>query len=211
MQTRREALAPLLEFLTPGLLHSLGNHLFAIQGNAQVLGIKEAEIARERRAILEAAGKAQATLDIIRCLSGEELEQGAEQAGMILRRLCDVSGVPLREAGLRCMLTHSSIETPVQVDCSIFTRCLIETLRRIREELPSGFDGNLHIDLRSQGPETLAIGMQIQQDPSLLPFPIDLKAIATRAEEFLETLGARLEGPSESGELVLHIAYLRSK
>lgn len=206
MQARRRQLAPLLEFLMPGLLHSLGNHLFAIQGNAQVLGMREGEIDRERQAILEAAGQARAALDIIRCLSGEQPELGTEQAGAILRRVCEISRIPLLEAGLRCQLAHSSIETPINIDSAIFTQCLLETLRCIREELPSGFDGELHIDLRGQSRNLLAIGMRVQQNPDLLPFPLNLGQVASRAEEFLSPLQAHLVGPSESGELVLHVA-----
>ncbi|MHC5062873.1 MAG: hypothetical protein ACYTG5_02730 [Planctomycetota bacterium] len=201
----REQLAPLLEFVSPGILHSLGNQLFAIQGNAQVLGIKEEDIARERSAILSAAKAAQESLDILRCLTGDNTDSEKAQVGVLLRRVCEACKVPLREAGLRCVIEHSSVETPVHVARGSFTRCLLEIMRCIREELPGGFDGDLHVDLSSQQARYCELCLEVQQKPSLLPFPLSIDAVQARAKPLVSAHGASLQSKEAEGRLCLHL------
>ena len=44
----------LLEFLAPGLVHGLGNSLFAIRGAAHVLGVADRDPIRSQRVVIEA-------------------------------------------------------------------------------------------------------------------------------------------------------------
>ncbi len=204
-QIAREQLAALLEFVSPGILHSLGNQIFAIQGNAQVLGIKTEDIGRERRAILSASKEAQESLDILRCLTSESGEEPRQQAGLMLRRICEAGKIPLREAGLRCSFEQSSVETPMSVEPSRFARCVLEVMRCIRAELPSGFDGDLHVDLAGQQARELRLSFEVQQKPSLLPFPLNMAAVCERAHALTEACTGTLECLAADARLLLRL------
>lgn len=166
----------LLEFLAPGLVHSLGNHLFAIQGCAHVL--REGQVSQRQRAtILEAATQAESALDVLRLLgSGESIER-REQAGVLLARLAPICRVPLRDRGLRLEIDHSSARRPRVVDARGFSRVVVDLLLRVAGQLPAFVEGTIHLDLADQDAHSVALELGIEFEPTCLPFPMDLSVV----------------------------------
>lgn len=205
--------ARLLEFVLPGFVHAFGNHLFTIQGNAQVLamGTGRGEFERERRAILGATKDATEALDLLRFLGGGD-SGGAEEmpAGSLLHLICSLCKVPLREAGVRLVEQHSSQQTPVPVEAAPFCRALVETLACLRDAVPSGFDGDLEVDLQRQSHSEICVALQVAQKPSLLPFPLDLAQAHERAAPLVLAMGAELSAPDPKGQLLLCYRLLAS-
>ena len=185
--------ALLLEFLTPGIAHALGNHLFAIQGSAHVLGAAR-QITRYRETILQACGKAEQALDVLRHAGPADADPPrAEQAGLLLMRLADVCRVPLRERGVRFEVAHTSKDSPRRVDARTLVRALTEVLRCFAMEVPACFAGELHLDLCEQSGPSVAIDLRLHADPGCLPFPIGLPAARMNSVGVLDPLGVRVE------------------
>lgn len=189
----RSADALLLDFLSPGLVHALGNQLFAIQGSAHVLGASR-QTGRLRETILEACLKAEHALDALRHAGpsdGDPPRQ--EQAGLLLMRMADVCRVPLRERGVRLAVEHSSKDSPRRVDARTLCRAVAEILRCVAAEVPACFAGELHLDLCEQERARVGIQLHLRTDPGCLPFPIGLSAARARSAGVLEPLGVRVE------------------
>lgn len=174
----------LLRFLMPGVLHHLGNALFAIQGHSQSLGSETPDLEAEKAAILRGADQAHGAVRVLAHLSGETTGQPV-QGGILMHRLCEIVRVPLREGGLRLHLQHSSPETPEPVDGTVFCRTMTATLQAVLAALPTGFRGELGIDLAFQSTKFLDIRMRVRGDADTLPFPIYL-------DEVVQALSPRL-------------------
>ena len=164
----------LIEFVAPGLLHGLGNNLFAIRGHTQMLGGAQEQIAPAKNALLEASGKALGTLEVLRYLLGDARPDSRPQAGILLHRICEVLVVPLRERGVRLRLERGSSEVPLAVDGTVLCQTVVELMRRLSERLPHGFEGSLIVDLASQRAQELVLTLEIESSASLLPFPVDV-------------------------------------
>ena len=131
----------LLEFLLPGLTHSLGNSLFTIHGHAQLLGSRGTESGRERNAILKASKKAQHALELLKMLCVGGGAAAPAPASSVLRRLAEYLRVPLREHGLQVRFMQSSGETPMLIDGGVLCRGVLEIVRQTAAVLPSGLGG----------------------------------------------------------------------
>jgi signal transduction histidine kinase len=166
----------LLQFLAPGFLHQLRNALFAIQGQAQLLGSSTAASApaKQRTQILAATKRAQAAIQVLRYLSEDG---GAVQAGILLPRLVDVLRVPMRERGLVVSCQHSSREAPVRVNGTLLSETVVGALKAIAERLPTGFGGSIRVDLCAQGQDKVEIVLELVAVSGQLPFQVDLLAV----------------------------------
>jgi hypothetical protein len=185
--------ALLLDFVAPGLLHALGNHLFAIQGSAHVLGMTK-QTTRHRETILESCGKAEHALDVLRHAGPEDADPPhVEQAGILLMRLAEVCRVPLRERGVRLELGHSSKDSPRRVDARTFIRAVCELLRCVALEVPACYSGELRLDLCEQQGAAVAVELSLRTDPGCLPFRIALPVARAGATGVIGRLGARVD------------------
>lgn len=169
----------LLEFLIPGIVHALGNQVFAIQGCAHVL--RDGKIGRRQRAtILDAATAAEHALDVLRLLGPDDgLIERREQAGVLLARLAPLCRIPLRDRGLRLDIDRSCRGRPRVVDARVFARTVVDLLLRIATRLPAFVQGTLRLDLAEQDAVSVTLDASIELEPTCLPFPMDLGAVGT--------------------------------
>jgi len=170
----------LLRFLSPGLLHGLANALFAVGSHAKLLGGGESQIARERAAILRATASAEAVIDVVRfCLDEVAERPVVRQAGVLVRQVCELLRIACREHGLRVKPSHSSVDSPANVDAVQLCRALVETVREVVDGLPGGYGGVLDVDVVAQGRDGVVLALSVASDRDLLPFPLDLaRAVA---------------------------------
>src|SRR5690606_1183099 len=116
-----------LEFLAPGIAHSLGNSLFTIHGNARTMGLN-GQATRQRNAILDAASRAEQVLHVLRLVTRDEVDGVRDQAGVLLKRLVLLCTLRMRERQLALRLAHTSKETPRAVDACRFARAVVDVL-----------------------------------------------------------------------------------
>lgn len=181
VEARFEAEGRLWQFLMPGIVHGFANSLFAVGNHARLLGGGETQIARERAAILRASQAAEGTVEVLRFVSGDGVERpAARQVGVLLRHITELLKVPCREHGVRVKVSHTSVDSPANVDGVTLSRSLLETVRELVEHLPAGFGGVLDIDIAAQRREGVTLMLSVAQDRDMLPFPLDLaRVIAT--------------------------------
>lgn len=189
--------AVLLDFLAPGIIHALGNSIFAVRGCAHVLGASK-QIGRQRETILAGCDRAERAVDVLRHFGpadGDPLR--AEQAGILLLRMLEVCRVPLRERGVRLEICHSSKESPRRVDGRTLARSVAEVLRCVALEVPACFSGEVRLDLCEQDRAHITIDLELRTDPGCLPFPIGLSAARANSAQVLNPLGVRVEIAAE--------------
>lgn len=183
----------LIAFVAPGFVHALGNSLFAIHGQAQLIREVQGETGRARAQLLKASRKALDGLDILRFLLGDTPTGESAQAGVLLYRLCDFLRVPLRERGLRLKFRHGSSEAPQIVDGVAMCRSVVHLAAALIERLPTGFEGSWVVDLAGQGAGEVQLTFTLRNDEALLPFPIELEEIADAVRPELEEYRVRAE------------------
>ncbi|MEZ5965000.1 MAG: hypothetical protein R3F56_14290 [Planctomycetota bacterium] len=188
----------LLQFLSAGLTHGLSNALFVISTHAKLLGGGETQIARERAAILRANGNAEGILDVVRFCLGEASERpAARQVGVLVRQVCELLRVSCREHGLRVKASHSSADSPANVDAVQLCRALVETVREVVDGLPSGYSGVLDVDVSAQARDGVVLSLSVAHDRDLLPFPLDLARIVAAARRSIEDPDVSLDRASQ--------------
>lgn len=197
-----------LRFLAPGLAHHLGNALFRVQGHAQLLTSGDTEVQRERRAILEAVDRAAHAVQLLHWLLGASAQPPA-QAGILLNRLCECLTAPLRERGLRLETRHTSHETPVTVDGTVFCRSLLVALRALLRQAAEGCGGCIQVDLLAQDAVRVQVRLELQPGPAQLPFRIDAAACAQELREMLMAVGVRAAAAPAGRALLLDIPGCR--
>jgi len=197
------AAAELLRFVAPGVLHGLGNSLFAIRGHAQLLRGTESEVGRSRGAILNASEKALKGLDVLRYLAAESEDLATSQAWILLHRLCDFLRIPLLERGVTLVFGRNSSETPMRVEGTALCQCVVELLRQLAERLPSSFQGEALVDLAARRRGAVAVAVAVRSGPAQLPFPVDLAGALSAAARLLEHHGVLVETMSEEQQVRL--------
>jgi hypothetical protein len=194
---RDQEFGRLLRFLSSGVMHGLSNALFAVSSHAKLLGGDPTQIARERSAILRAAGSGEGVLEVVRFALGDTLERPApRQAGVLMRQVCDVLRVSCREHGLRVRAAHSSVDSPANVDAVQLCRALIQTVRELVDGLPAGYGGTLDIDIIGQSRDAVTLALTVTSDRDLLPFPLDLPRVLAAAKRTIEDDDVVLERSS---------------
>lgn len=188
----------LLRFLSPGVLHGLSNALFSVSSHAKLLGGGETQIARERAAILRATSAAEGILEVVRFALGEVPEPPTvRQVGVLVRQVCELLRVSCREHGLRVKPSHSSADSPANVDAVQLCRALIETVRELVEGLPGGYGGVLDVDVAVQAREGVTLTLSVASDRDMLPFPLDLARVVVAARRSIDDPHVALERESQ--------------
>lgn len=214
----RDRVGRTLAFLAPGLIHWLGNSLFAIQGHVQMLALRGQEPSRAVGEILKGSHQAQHALELLRYLVVEPTAVAAGDAvaeprpiygslvqlGTLLPRLCELMRIPLRDAGVRVTYEHSSRESPASVSGTVLCLAVTELVRAYAQRVQPGFRGELQIDLARQT-EWAELRFLLRHAPDLLPFPQPATALAEELSVGLAELGARLRVEPDHQTLVLGI------
>lgn len=185
--TRDKDSGRLWRFLAPGMLHGLHNSLFVVSSHAKLLGGGVTQVARERHAILRATEGAEGTLEVVRFATGEgKGQQTGRQAWLLVRQICDLLRVPCRDRGLKIKATHSSSDSPANVDAFQLCRALAETARELVDGLPGGYVGSLEVDLALQDRNGITITLHVVSDRDVLPFPVDLARVVAAARRAID-------------------------
>ncbi len=184
----------LLAFLSPGLVHSLGNQIFAIQGNARLLASGQGQSNRYKNTILEACRNAEHGVEVLRYLTEDRSAPTCRpvQVGPLLSRVCHVARVPFRDRGLTLSCGHSSSEVPRLVDPVVFVHCVAGTFQAIAEGLPTVFHGTVLVDLEAQGAGRVSLLLTIESKQAMLPFPLELDRIEHRLTPRFRDHGAEV-------------------
>ena len=192
--TARRADGELVSFVLPGIVHAIGNGLFAVRGHTQLLRAVGGEMNRERNSILRASARAQDALDVLRAVMGEP-GLPPFQADILLKHLGEALVVPLRDRDLTGRVAISSRGTPVLVDGAALCQTLVELTRHAVEAIHDGFEGTLVYDLFRQSRTEREIGLRlsIERGPQQLPFSTDLRPAARAAVAILERHQATVE------------------
>lgn len=183
----------LLEFLCPGLVHGLGNSLFAIRGAAHVLGAPDRDPMRAQRVVVEATEQAETLLEILRHLSGVDPARPLQQPGILMQRLVRVLRIPMRDHGLAIEAAHGSHETPVAVDACSLTRALCEVAAALCRALPPAIEGRVVLDLVAQARGGARIEVALEADAACLPFPLEIRRVADLVRDALARDGVAIE------------------
>lgn len=188
VQSRSE----LLEFLAPGLLHSLGNALFKIQGHAQLLGSEE---------ILAACRGAVETVDIYRHVLDPEVPTKRTAAGPLLRDLARLLRAHLRERGIMVRWDQGLESTGSKVLRSDLVMPVVTAVHRLGAALPTGFEGALQMD--AEATPDLQVSLCVSPAPGCLPFEVDVTAaVADAGTTLKDRPGSVSASPGGMGILI---------
>ncbi|MBK8976973.1 MAG: hypothetical protein IPM29_13735 [Planctomycetes bacterium] len=171
-----------IDFLAPGLIHALGNSLFAIRGLAQLLGDGSSAATAARSAtILEACARADHALDVLRWLSpapgdGDE----PAPAGELLGSLARLATVSFRERGLRLALEDDAVQCAGLVSGGPFMQAVTALLRVLCGLLPPGVDATVRVGVRVDEAGDVAVRALVERPEAGLPFPLGLEDVAAR-------------------------------
>lgn len=177
----------LLEFVTPGVVHRLGNSLFAVRGAAHVLGAADQNHVRSRELLLEATERAQEALDLLRFLSSDGEDQPTSTCNVVLTRLFDVLRMPLRERGLRVEWTPSPDGDLRVVSAAGATRAVCEAAVTACESLGAGQTGGLIVSTRADAEDDVVFAFEVETAKAILPFPIDFARLGPEIEARLDS------------------------
>lgn len=195
-----------LEFLAPGLVHALGNQLFAIHAHAQVLGGDGGHLARERRAIVDAVTRAERALECLRWFT-EGPRRCAERIDRLVETLCNLCHVTLRERGIHAR--HEVVGGATRlVDAVPFARALVEVLRALVERMPPGVAGELALEVHEHGDDLVDVRVSLRVASASLPFPIDTSGVVDGLAGHVAEIGGALLHAGEA--LTLRVPSLAS-
>ncbi len=203
--TTADGFAPLpglVDFAASGLLHWLGNSLFAIQGHAQMLGLDPAPRARGVQEVLKGARQAQSALDVFRWLVADRRSTQPIQIGVLLPRLCEGIRIPLRARGIGLDHLHTSNETPRHVCGVVATQAIVGVVRTLVGRLPAGYEGRLVLDLTRQTPN-VELALRLVPAGAMLPFRVAIPEIAAAANDSVRGLDVAVAGDHVGQRLTL--------
>lgn len=184
------ATAKLLEFMVPGFLHGMGNALFAIQAQAQVLSTSgEGDVAE----IVTSCGNATAVLDVLRLLSATEGAEPVVPSGTALHGILDPMRVGLRDSGTTIDVDPSAFEATDVVRHGRFVRVVALAAAEIHAAVPTGCRGTMRFGW--EGPRVLRVSFVVAAEQ--LPFEADLSLAEHSVASWLDVPGgqvARVDG-----------------
>lgn len=181
-----------LWLLAPGLLHYLGNALFAAQGRLQLLGTTP-EIGADRAAIHAALERAGGGLCVLRWVLGDE-SLGPQGLWLVLQRLHDTLRVSLRELGIRMELRGETLARGALVQGASTTRALLASIQQLVHGIGAGLRGTLVVDVVAATPVLSELRLWVQPEQGDLPFPVDLPHCVERLRPQLATDNADVIG-----------------
>lgn len=179
-----DSIGHLLEFLAPGIVHALGNSLFAIRGAAHVLGAADVPNPDTGKIVADAVEDGVETLDALRFLT-ESRPATRQPALTVLRALVNVLRVPLRERGLGIRMDEASVPGTVKPDPSTVARSVCECVDAMSRDLPEGLDATLVLGQDADG-----LFVRAESASDCLPFPLDLRATRDRVRDRAAGYGA---------------------
>ncbi|MCA8977056.1 MAG: hypothetical protein KDC98_20205 [Planctomycetes bacterium] len=176
-------------FAAPGIVHRLGNAMFTIQGQAQLLGSVGPE-ARERRSILNASERAGRTLALMRALLGHHHDQ-PEDASTLVAMVCEVLGIAVREGGHTISARLPDDGEFRGVDPGMFYPAVLEAIRLLVAALPVGQPGNIELQLGDGERGQVVVRVRYAARRGSLPFPLATEAIDADLERALRPMPSR--------------------
>ena len=191
-----------LGFVLPGLVHALGNALFAVRGHVAILG-QNGATPGERQALARATDQALAVFDLLRLFDPVSAATVDLQAGVLLSRLAGALQVPLRERGIRLECTHTSTATPTKVHGGPCVRALVGAVAVLAEAAPAAWRGRFVIDLCQQDLQQVQLRITASAQRGCLPFAVAADSRLALLAEELAGAGVQLQvKPGEQGVLV---------
>jgi len=166
-----------LHYLLPGILHALGNSIFAAEGHANLLE-GESTDADSKAMIITAVREARQALDVLRCLASDDGDL-TPVTDELLESLLKFLRIPLRDQGLRLQLDQGASDPGCHVSGPLFCNCLVAAVQSIATRVPEGC--RLSISLRCSVEESGHVAMVLHSvnAPGFLPFPLDLASVTT--------------------------------
>lgn len=144
-----------LWYLAPGLVHLLGNALFTVHGRVRLLTVGDpAQLADDCRAIADGVDRAHEALALLRWLV-EDSRQTPVALDVVLRAVCDVARVPLRDHGLALELEAVPAMAALPVDPGPTCRLVVAVLRLLGTEHSGGAAGQVRLTATAVGSEVL--------------------------------------------------------
>jgi hypothetical protein len=194
--------AKLLELMVPGLLHGMGNALFAIQARAQVMAAARAPGTEENGegdtdGILPACRNASAVLDVLRLLTTAAGEEPSIPAGDALRGVLEPMRIGLRDASYSIEVDPAAFDAGDAVPHRLFVRAVGLAAAEICDAVPTGCRGVLQF--RWMGARVLRVAFVGAADQ--LPFEADLTAAERTVSSWFVDTDGRVG--CEDGGLVL--------
>jgi hypothetical protein len=180
----------LLQLLAPGLLHFLGNAVFAAQGRAHLLA-PETDLAADRAAILEALERASGGLNVLRWVLGDE-SLGPQGLWPVLQRLHDALRVSLRERGLRLELRGEAVAVGASVPAAAVTRALLAMVLELLHAAAAGVHATVVVEALASNPTQTELQVLLLPEQGSLPFPLDLRRSADRLQPRLAAENAEV-------------------
>ena len=203
--TTSSVAAELIEFVAPGLLHGLGNRLFAIHGHAQMLRGGGEDVDKERGAILKASDAARQTLEVFRYLLGERAADASPHAGKILCNLLGTISMSLRDHGLRVDLEEDVGDVPVRADGVALCQCVVQVLRALAPEPADGLQRRVRVGVQASDQGTPMLVFMITPGDACLPFPADAKHVTTWTQPMMELHAAHLDVAATGDRVTLEL------
>jgi len=182
-----------LSFLAPGLLHQLGNQLFAVQGSAQLLPEQAVEL---RTRILAAAARGGETLRLLRALLGDPAAPRLplERA---LAPLLDVARVSLRERGHQLAAASTPGAGGIPVEAGAVLEWTAQALCLLADAVPAGVTGRFTV-ATGMAPAGAVVAVCFEPVAGSLPFPLGQADVRDRLEQEARRAGraGRANGPT---------------
>lgn len=155
-----------LAFLAPGLLHQLGNQLFAAQGSAQLLPDAETE---HKARILAALARGGEALRLLRALLGDASTPQLP-LGKALAPLLEAARVSLRERGHQ-LAVAPPVGTDPLVDAAAVLDWTAEALCLLADVVPTGVTGSFALASRAAA-DGAVVTIRFERAAGSLPFPL---------------------------------------
>lgn len=214
---RRGGLAPeqaspardALWFALPGLVHQLGNALFAVQGHAMGLTRAGTGADQAQRGILGATERASGALAVLRCLLPDSADLPIP-AHQLLTQIAELLRVPMRERGLRLELSPRDDSSKPGPDTPLAgaaaARRLVAGVHCLVAALPTGTRGTVQVSAARGSGAAMAVDVAFVPDPGTLPFPIDYAAVGRCVDDSVGAAAVRRTVGTQGMELVLPTA-----
>ncbi|MBK8100483.1 MAG: hypothetical protein IPK26_25580 [Planctomycetes bacterium] len=182
-----------LWFLAPGLMHHLGNAVFAARGQLQLAALDTERAAPALQALL----RAQTALGIVRhLLPGGG---GPVALGACVHGLAEMLRVPLRDLGLR--LVTADVPAGAVVDAAALLPAILGAVRGLANAVPQGLGAVLTLTATTDA-TTLALRWGLEPGPGLLPFGLDWTKLAATVRQCLP-MGVELETTATADGLLM--------
>lgn len=193
-----------LAFLAPGLLHQLGNQLFALQGFAQLMA-DDAGPLRER--MLAAVARSGEMLRVLRTALGDAAPVRL-QLEAALEPLVDMVRVALRERGHQVQWSTTLGGRSIPVDAGAVVAAVARGAHLLAGAVPDGMVGVFAL-VGDEIDDRAVIRIRFTPAAGALPFPLTTDALAAACTNAVADAGEGTCRPIADG-IELSFPALRS-